>query len=294
MWQMLTEEKASPRDEFVVNMDELSPYISIRSNEWKYISGRVSYGNYDQWYGEARIDTTRYEPSDVLFSKACMAITGYITEKQMIEKRDNNGSFNLARSPLHPDDITALRNSAMVNCTKSVNDCNPMQSPCLFNILEDPCETTNLASEKSVLMASLQDLVDKYQATVVNATNLPADPGADPALFGKVWSNWRDDPRPPTLSEKHMTALYVVMVLCIVLGFAIAIAFCLRVRKMKCYKSSRSNSFSKNTGNAFFRTSSLDSQRRISHAREAAMTPSITVAQRVEMFEDRDNYKTRI
>lgn len=44
-----------------------------------------------------------------------------------------------------------MRDQASVNCTKQpenmmeLKTCKPLESPCLFNIRDDPCEQFNLA-----------------------------------------------------------------------------------------------------------------------------------------------------
>lgn len=48
------------------------------------------------------------------------------------------------------DQMEDMRIKSTINCTfdrdlKINNNCQPLKSPCLFNILEDPCETNNLA-----------------------------------------------------------------------------------------------------------------------------------------------------
>lgn len=292
MWDMLTNDKPSPRNELVVNMDELFPYESIRFNEWKYVRGAPSYGDYDEWYGEPISEDVSYETEDILFSKTGIAITGYITDKQIFEKNNNNGSLDYSIEPLQASEISMMRSSAVINCTNLVIDenCNPRKAPCLFNIKDDPCETKNLAEKNPILLASIQDLVNKYQLTVVKPSNMLPDPNASPLLHGNVWSNWKDEPEFRPFNDLNQSTL-----IGLIIAFVIIIIIIVFFVKMQCHKRmSRKGSTSKIGGSGLFRPFSTDSQRRRSHAREAAMAPTISVAQRVEMYEDRDNYKTRI
>lgn len=44
--------------------------------------------------------------------------------------------------------IEELRLQADVKCSTLPSvECKPLQSPCLFNVLQDPCETSNLADQ---------------------------------------------------------------------------------------------------------------------------------------------------
>lgn len=290
MWEMLKDDKSSPRKELVLNMDELYPYESIRFNEWKYVRGAPSYGNYDEWYGEPLSEDGTYETEDVLFSKAGIAITGYVTEKQMYEKNHNISDYSL--EPLLPDEINAMRRSAVVNCTNKVVDenCEPRKAACLFNLKEDPCETQNLAGKNPILLASIQDLVNKYLLTVVKPSNLPPDPNANPLMHGHIWSNWKDEPKPHLFNNMDQSTI-----IGIIIAFVIIVIVIVCLVKTQCQKNfGRKGSLSKMGNSGLFRPFSVESNRRRSQAREAAMSPTISVAQRVEMYEDRDNYKTRI
>lgn len=67
-----------------------------------------------------------------------------------------------------------------------------MESPCLFNIKEDPCEFINLAEKRPIILAALEETLLKYRVTAIPAANVPEDDRANPKLWGGVWVNWRD------------------------------------------------------------------------------------------------------
>ena len=74
----------------------------------------------------------------------------------------------------------------------AADGCHPDQAPCLFNIKEDPCEYYNLAEDAPDILQDLMERLAAQNATAVPPRNKPADPNADPANFGGVWSSWQD------------------------------------------------------------------------------------------------------
>ena len=70
------------------------------------------------------------------------------------------------------------------------NNCPPNETPCLFNIKEDPCEYYNLAKKEPEILNHLLQRLAAQNATAVPPKNLPIDPRANPDNFGGVWSSW--------------------------------------------------------------------------------------------------------
>lgn len=51
---------------------------------------------------------------------------------------------------LSSEAIRSLRDNAKVNCAaknQSLPRCKPLEAPCLFNVLADPCEDNNVINE---------------------------------------------------------------------------------------------------------------------------------------------------
>ena len=66
----------------------------------------------------------------------------------------------------------------------------------LFNVVEDPFETTNLAATMPALAAQLLAQLQAINATGVPQAHSAADPAANPSHFGGVWTPWRGNPTP--------------------------------------------------------------------------------------------------
>ena len=95
------------------------------------VAGTTYRGNWDGWYGPSgRAEEYSYDVYKVMSSDAGRALA------------------RLGRS-LTPAVVRTLRSQAEVTCTyprSSRSECKPLQSPCLFNVRNDPCEQNNLAT----------------------------------------------------------------------------------------------------------------------------------------------------
>ncbi|XP_001604760.1 arylsulfatase B [Nasonia vitripennis] len=199
-----------PRNEILVNIDPIFNYSALRRGEFKYVLGTV--GNGEEWYGETGRPENQglegasptYDPETVLMSKAGTAIAGLLTAKQVSEiravRKDTYGRVKddeMATSKLLTvDELLKLRSSASLRCTVPESErvaCHPLQSPCLFNIKEDPCEQRNLAASRAMILATLEEALLKYRVTALPPSNVPNDPKANPAFWNHTWVNWQDD-----------------------------------------------------------------------------------------------------
>ena len=89
----------------------------------------------------------------------------------------------------------ALKN-AKVTCgepPKTPPECTSELGPCLFNVIDDPCEYVNQAKNQPDIVASMLTWLDDYRKTMVPPRNKPFDPRANPDNFGGVWSPWMDN-----------------------------------------------------------------------------------------------------
>lgn len=70
--------------------------------------------------------------------------------------------------------------------------CEPLKSPCLFDIAVDPCELNNLATNEPKTVEKLLTLLQKFNATAVVPLNSPPDPLSDPKYWKYTFTNWED------------------------------------------------------------------------------------------------------
>lgn len=178
LWRELTEDEDSKRTHILHNIDDIWGSAALTVSNWKVVKGTNYNGQWDGWYGPAGDrDPINY---NLNLLKSCP--TARI----------------LLRMKYFPTDgqIRSLREETNVECEKklpySPSDCNPLKSPCLFNVNEDPCELTNLASKYPNILNSVLAELDKYNRSVIPPSNMPLDPRADPRFWDNVWTNFGD------------------------------------------------------------------------------------------------------
>lgn len=114
--------------------------------------------------------------------------------------------------------IEKQRRKAIISCnnvaipTEKKHQCFPMESPCLFNIVEDPCERRNIASEKPLILRRLANEVNKLQIRAPLVRNKPGDPRSNPADFDNTWTWWFDELGLPDFKENRLPCKYHVSV----------------------------------------------------------------------------------
>ncbi len=171
MWSALSEDKKSPRNLMLHNVDEGRHIAALRVAEWKYLRGSSYNGQWDGWYGPSgREDPAlEYNVSAVRESPAARAVE----------------EVGLAL-PASDEEILQLRHATDVKCgkmDKGVTPCHATQSVCLFNIEEDPCEKNNLAFKLPDAVRMMEETLKTFQSTAVPPGNKPIDPRYVKAAF---------------------------------------------------------------------------------------------------------------
>lgn len=173
---MLQFDKPPFRNE-VVTIDDVNQYSSFIFQGTKLVNGTYApfKGMIDSWIGSnnnSDINASKYIKG-VLNSKVARAI-------------------NSISSPLEPKNIRKLRQNAAIDCGNNVsNNCDLFKSPCIYDIVNDPCERVNLATSNPTLFNMMLQLFDDKLKTVVPSLRKPGDPAADPKYFNYTWNWWQ-------------------------------------------------------------------------------------------------------
>jgi arylsulfatase B len=75
----------------------------------------------------------------------------------------------------------------------------------LFDVVNDPLETTDLAAQHPDIVQALLAKLQAYNATNIPQAHSAVDPASDPAKFGGVWTPWRGNPI-PSVCDPNTTA----------------------------------------------------------------------------------------
>lgn len=171
----------SPRVDILHNADPIYDYTSYMWHHFKYVQGTVD-PYYDNWFGEI----PRHEnPKPHLYSSQVLNSSAW---KAVAKHR---------KTPLKVSDISRLRGEASVTCPAQQWDlpngpCYPKESPCLFNVHDDPCERFNLADHFPVLLSLVEDRMDVAKEKAIYPRNQQRDPRSDPGMNYGVWTYWLD------------------------------------------------------------------------------------------------------
>lgn len=64
--------------------------------------------------------------------------------------------------------------------------------PCLFDVINDPCELNNLAEKYPNIVKTLQMRLHEFNVSAVPPGNLEIDPRGNPIFFDYTWTNFGD------------------------------------------------------------------------------------------------------
>lgn len=188
IWDALNYNTASPRTEVLVNLDDETPYSALISGDWKLIKGTTSNGRYDNWLGTVN-DTERHPSFDNYGKTILQSHVGKALWPFSINV-DNE-----VEDLLSATSIEQLRSNGRISCgdNNSINDCNPLEKPCLFNITADPCERNNLASMYPKVVLKMLKRTLEFRLKSKPPRNRPADRRSNPGLFNNTWTWWYDE-----------------------------------------------------------------------------------------------------
>ncbi|KAG5890787.1 hypothetical protein JTB14_007181 [Gonioctena quinquepunctata] len=175
VWSAISNDEISKRTEILHNIDDIYGSAALTAGPWKLVKGTNYEGTWDNWYG----------PSG----------RGYNYSFSIIENSPAGKALKSINKSAPISKMEVLREKATVPCSPPVDtteNCKPLAAPCLFNILEDPCEKNNLAEKYPNILQSLIEKLKRYNETAVPPGNLPLDPRGDPKYWNYIWTNFGD------------------------------------------------------------------------------------------------------
>ncbi|XP_017769891.1 PREDICTED: arylsulfatase B-like [Nicrophorus vespilloides] len=181
-WSSLQYDLPSPRNDILINIDEITRNAALRFYNWKLIVGTTWNGTYDSYFGESgkeNIEEQVYNSTRVFDSPAGKAIR------------------QVSYTSLTEAEYEALRRQATLRCLNAKakrNPCDPSNGEvCLYDVPSDPCEENNLASFlPSVVRRMKRALVDYRSGLTPQISGKVDIEKDDPKLFQFAWNPWLD------------------------------------------------------------------------------------------------------
>ncbi|XP_053690315.1 arylsulfatase B-like [Sabethes cyaneus] len=176
-WEALSYDTGNPRRAILHVIDEIFGFTSYMENGFKYVNGSTRHGYLDKWFG--LLDSNDIIPTD----------------EEYLTKILETDIAKWSNESLTKDTIKHLRKHARIHCgmPEDINFCNPLIRPCLFDIINDPCELNDISHKYPEKLAEMQYKLNIYQRSAAKPRNQPDDPAANPANFGGIWTWWRTD-----------------------------------------------------------------------------------------------------
>lgn len=216
----------SPYRNEVMTLDDGTGYSSLILNGFKYVNGSSSEGMADGWLGSNKNNEIHSEKylDGVLNSKVA----------KLLNIKLNSGS------------IQKIRKDVRVNCAGIKTNCDLLKGPCLFDIINDPCEENNLYmadTHKSDLQTITNEFNERLKKVVpsrrkksgkfcaffkISKLNnklklylMFSDPRCNPANFNNTWHFWQPDVV-PNGTRKVQRESKILVFMSIVVGLVMA------------------------------------------------------------------------
>lgn len=172
-WQVISESLPSIRKEVLYNIENVLSFSSVMNDGWKLVNGSENLKN-SVWLGDFKTESN-------------ISIAEYVDKVQ-----ESDAAKSLPQ--LTSQDIKNSQINSTVKCnSKKINKCNPIEAPCLFNIIEDPCERNNLARERPDKVKFLLSRLSYHITEIKPSLRQPVDPKCDPRFYNFQWTWWIDE-----------------------------------------------------------------------------------------------------
>jgi len=173
-WNTISKKEPTERNEILYQIESVLGFSGLMINGWKLVNGSENL-NFSGWLGGSGdyMETSFEEYLDML----------------------ENSSVFKSLPDMESKVVKDLMRKATIVCNKNtpVTKCNPKSSPCLFNIIDDPCEMNNLAESYPEKVEYLLSGLERYSEVMVPSIRKFSDLLCDPKNFNNTWNWWRKD-----------------------------------------------------------------------------------------------------
>lgn len=205
-WNTISISEPTKRREIFYNIETALSISALAVDGWKIVNGSENL-DYAGWFGSSgRHVNTTFE--------------GYLSTVL-----DSIAAKNLPE--LDSEVIKKLMKKSATECNRNspVTNCNPKLAPCLFNIIDDPCEMNNMAEAHPEKLVELINELNRHFQLMVPSLRKSSDPMSDPKYHNNTWSWWRaDDESDENVDESNdvqTLILYILVVILLILLFSL-------------------------------------------------------------------------
>ncbi|KAF7992279.1 hypothetical protein HCN44_001604 [Aphidius gifuensis] len=164
------------RKSVLINIDEKQQQVGAIRGKWKLIKGEKN--ALDGYYRE-NISDVGFNDSEYV-AKVLNSTVNLVIKK-------------IAKSSINEKQILNLRQESQITCKPLDKVSSNCSNLCLFNIVNDPCETTDVSAEYPGVISNIENYISYYQSVLMNQTNAPVQPESFPEHFHGVWMPWLDN-----------------------------------------------------------------------------------------------------
>ncbi|XP_014277618.1 arylsulfatase B isoform X2 [Halyomorpha halys] len=193
-WDSLISSAPPPRTELLLDINDLTQSESYILNNWKLIKDtppQMSTAFATKYYGESG-DSFVYDEIEVELCRVARILPQPQVTYAEVRKR------------------TALKKRCNTTEKAVKMDCHSRY--CLYDLLQDPSECTDLASSHPDVVQLLAGRLDDFRKLVVPTANCSYDPRADPKNWDDYWSPWmEDDSASGAGSTSFVTKFFVLL-----------------------------------------------------------------------------------
>ena len=205
-WAVLSEKRDPIRTDLLHNIDDKEGSWALRVQNMKLIFGKGgSTQSWQKWYPPVTEEFTMlpYKEGQVEQYKD----SNVHVQAEKNAKRDlRNGAHGfdeVAPKEMFETDLVRILKSMgremkgkpfVVECgdipVNASTNCQVDKSPCLYDVVKDPCEFYNLAEENREQVQELLSRMKEYNSTAIPPHTDPVDKAGLPINHGGLWVPW--------------------------------------------------------------------------------------------------------
>ena len=199
-WKMLSSDGPTVRTEILHNIDPIGHFAALRVGDFKLVTGDIGVA-FGHWYPPWQLagdDYSLHVNRLSSISSNSLRFRGSTNKEYFLPQVDSSKSPAIHRKlsgAMHAGMPMPVQGSPVtIDCGRKPDDagenCQPTISPCLFNILKDPCEYYNLAPELTNVVSKMYARLVKYMYSMVPPGNQLPDFRGNPRLHNNTWVPW--------------------------------------------------------------------------------------------------------